>query len=48
MGALLGPLVGLLVLLEELWVRLGDNVAGQLGNRKRCFRESPFPMKKFE
>ena len=26
----------------------GENASGQLGNRKRCFRESPFPMKKFE
>mmetsp|Transcript_39668 Transcript_39668/g.51983 ORF Transcript_39668/g.51983 Transcript_39668/m.51983 type:complete len:171 (+) Transcript_39668:629-1141(+) len=26
----------------------GENAAGQLGNKKRCFRESPFPMKKFE
>ena len=26
----------------------GDNVNGQLGNRKRSFRESPFPKRKFE
>ena len=26
----------------------GDNMAGQLGNKKRSFRESPFPMNKFE
>jgi len=26
----------------------GDNEMGQLGNRKRSFMESPFPMKKFE
>ena len=26
----------------------GDNVSGQLGNRKRSFLESPFPKRKFE
>ena len=26
----------------------GDNQAGQLGNRKRSFIESPYPSKKFE
>ena len=26
----------------------GDNVSGQLGNRKRSFVESPFPKRKFE
>ena len=26
----------------------GDNVHGQLGNRKRSFVESPFPKRKFE
>ena len=26
----------------------GDNTAGQLGNRKRSFLESPYPSKKFE
>jgi hypothetical protein len=26
----------------------GDNQAGQLGNRKRSFVESPYPSKKFE
>ena len=26
----------------------GDNVNGQLGNRKRSFLESPFPKRKFE
>ena len=26
----------------------GDNISGQLGNRKRSFLESPFPKRKFE
>lgn len=26
----------------------GDNVSGQLGNRKRSYVESPFPKRKFE